>query len=168
LKDNFKKDDVVVVIFVDHGTRYLGKMFNPEWMLKMGYIDKKGLTAKDLISSNQKGELISVQSDATVASALQMMMEKDFSQMPVTDGGRIVGSINENNLYNAIVKNPDVKNEKVSDVMKPAFPFVDISAPLDALSVMITAENPALLVRDFKVDKTYIITRHDVMNALTK
>jgi predicted transcriptional regulator len=52
--------------------------------------------------------------------------------------------------------------------MSAAFPFVDISAPIDSLSAMLTADNPALLVRDFKVDKTYIITRHDVMNALTK
>ncbi|MBC8173492.1 MAG: CBS domain-containing protein [Chitinophagales bacterium] len=168
LKNNFTKDDVVVVIFVDHGTRYLGKMFNPDWMMKMGYFDKSGLTAKDLISANQKGELISIDINETVANALHIMLQKDFSQLPVSDGGRIVGSINENILYNAVVKNPEIKNEKIRVVMKQAFPFVDISAPLDSLSAMITSENPALLVRDFKVDKTYIITRHDMMNALMK
>jgi cystathionine beta-synthase len=39
LKDNFKKDDVVVVLFHDHGSRYVGKMFNDDWMKKMGYLD---------------------------------------------------------------------------------------------------------------------------------
>jgi cystathionine beta-synthase len=39
LKDKFTKDDVVVVLFHDHGTRYIGKMFNDEWMEKMGYLD---------------------------------------------------------------------------------------------------------------------------------
>jgi cystathionine beta-synthase len=168
LKDKFTKDDVVVVIFVDHGTRYLGKMFNPDWMMKMGYIDKTGLTAKDLISSNQKGALISVDTHTTVAQALHIMMQNDFSQMPVTDGGRIVGAINESVLYQQIVAHPDIKNKHVGEVMSAAFPFVDISAPIDSLSAMLTSDNPALLVRDFKVDKTYIITRHDVMNALTK
>jgi predicted transcriptional regulator len=52
--------------------------------------------------------------------------------------------------------------------MQPAFPFVDISAPIDSLSAMITDTNPAVLVRDFKLDKTYIITRYDIINALTK
>lgn len=37
LKDQLTKDDVVVIIFHDHGSRYIGKMFNPEWMRKMGY-----------------------------------------------------------------------------------------------------------------------------------
>jgi cystathionine beta-synthase len=61
-----------------------------------------------------------------------------------------------------------MKQKKVGDVMTAAFPFVDVSAPVDALSAMLTPENPALLVRDFKVDKTYIITRYDVMHALMK
>lgn len=39
LRDKFKKDDVVVVLFHDHGSRYVGKMFNDEWMRKMGFID---------------------------------------------------------------------------------------------------------------------------------
>jgi cystathionine beta-synthase len=38
LKDNFKKEDVVVVLFHDHGSRYVGKMYNDEWMKKMGYL----------------------------------------------------------------------------------------------------------------------------------
>lgn len=168
LKDHFKKDDVVVVIFVDHGTRYLGKMFNPEWMIKMGYFDKSGLTAKDLISSNQKGELITVDINRTIAQAIQIMTQNDFSQLPVTDQKRIVGSISESLLYNTIVKNPEIKSKAVGEIMRPAFPFADISTPVDSLSKMINADNPALLVRDFKIDKTYIITRHDVMQALTR
>jgi cystathionine beta-synthase len=39
LKHHFKKDDVVVVLFHDHGSRYVGKMFNPDWMKKMGYTE---------------------------------------------------------------------------------------------------------------------------------
>jgi cystathionine beta-synthase len=39
LKEHFKKDDVVVVLFHDHGSRYVGKMFNDDWMKKMGYIE---------------------------------------------------------------------------------------------------------------------------------
>jgi cystathionine beta-synthase len=39
LKQHFKKEDVVVVLFHDHGSRYVGKMFNDDWMREMGYID---------------------------------------------------------------------------------------------------------------------------------
>ncbi len=168
MKDMFKKGDVVVVIFHDHGTRYLGKMFNDEWMMEKGYFDKKGLTAKDLVNSNAKGELITIDSSDTIANAAQLMSKTDISQIPVTDDKRIVGSLNENLLFAKVVANPEIKNQKVSTIMQPAFPFVDITAPIDSLSTMINAENPAVLVRDFKLDKTYIITRYDIINALMK
>lgn len=168
LKDNFKEGDVVVVIFHDHGTRYLGKMFNDEWMREKGFIDKKGLTARDLVSSQKKHKLISLDVKDTIESAVKVMSTNDFSQMPVADDKRIVGSLSESYLYAQIVKDPEIKKQPVKNIMQPAFPFVDISAPIDSLSQMITPDNPAVLVRDFKTDETFIITRYDVINALTK
>ena len=168
LKDELKEGDVVVVIFHDHGTRYLGKMFNDEWMMEKGFFDKKGLVAKDLVNNSTNGKLITVQSSDTIGEAVKVMSKMDISQIPVTNGGRIVGSLNESILYSKVVANPDIKGQKVESIMQPAFPFVDISAPIDSLSAMITDTNPAVLVKDFKLDKTYIITRYDIINALTK
>lgn len=165
LLPNFKEDDVVVVIFHDHGTRYLGKMFNDDWMREKGYLDRKGLTAINLVSS-QKGEIISVEISATVEQAVKLMSKNDFSQIPVTHDKRIVGSLNETHIYSQLVKHPELRSQTVEKVMQSAFPFVDISTPVEDLAGMITPENPAVLVRDFKTDKTYIITRHDVMTAL--
>jgi cystathionine beta-synthase len=90
----------------------------------------------------------------------------DISQIPVTTDKRIVGSINESHLFNKVTKNPEVLHQPVETIMQPAFPFADISTPLDSLSGMITNENPAVLVKDFKTDQTYIITRFDIINAL--
>ena len=168
MKDRFKKGDVVVVIFHDHGTRYLGKMFNDDWMREKGFFDKKGLTAKDLVSSHKKRKLISLEANESIEKAVKTMSENDFSQLPVTNAGRMVGSLSERHLYNQVVKNPEIIKEPVSAIMQPAFPFVDISAPLDSLSQMITGDNIAVLVRDFKTDETFIVTRYDIINALTK
>lgn len=168
LKDELKEGDVAVVIFHDHGTRYLGKMFNDEWMMEKGFFDKKGLEAKDLVNNNTNGKLITVESNDKIENAVKLMTKMDISQIPVTSGGRIVGSLNESLLYSKIVANPEIKNQAIETIMQPAFPFVDISAPIDSLSAMITDQNPAVLVRDFKLDKTYIITRSDIVNALTK
>lgn len=167
LKDKFKEGDLVVVIFHDHGTRYLGKMFNDEWMREKGYFDKSGLLAKDLVAS-QKGELTALESTDTIDAAVKLMSKMDYSQIAVTTAKRIVGSLNETDVYKAIVNNPDIKSQAISTIMQPAFPFVDISTPIDSLSAMLTAEHNAVLVRDFKIDKTYIITRSDVLNALTR
>ena len=168
LKDELKEGDVVVVIFHDHGTRYLGKMFNDEWMMEKGFFDKKGLVAKDLVNNSTNGKLITVEALDTIGEAVKVMSKMDISQIPVTNGGRIVGSLNESVLYSKVVANPEIKGQKVESIMQGAFPFVDISAPIDSLSAMITDTNPAVLVKDFKLDKTYIITRYDIINALTK
>ena len=168
LKNELKETDVVVVIFHDHGTRYLGKMFNEEWMREKGFFDKKGLVAKDLVNEHTNAKLITVDANDTVESAVKLMSKMDISQIPVTNDKRIVGSLNESLLFAKVIANPDIKNHKIETIMQPAFPFVDISAPLESLSGMITDNNPAVLVRDFKLDKTYIITRYDIINALTK
>jgi cystathionine beta-synthase len=166
MKDMFGPDDVVVVIFHDHGTRYLGKMFNDDWMLEKGFLDRKGLTARDVVSANKQSQLHGVELNSTVESAARLMRDKDFSQLPVTDGGRIVGSLNEQAVFECITKNPEGRTGTVSTIMKHAFPFADITTPVESLSEMITPENPAVLVRDFKTDQTYIITRHDIIKAL--
>jgi cystathionine beta-synthase len=166
LKDSLTADDVVVVIFHDHGTRYLGKMFNDDWMRSKGFFDKKGLTAKDLVNINTGGELVTIDAADTVEKALTLMNSLDISQIPVTSDKRIIGSINENKLFEAIISNAEIKHKSVSEFMEAAFPFADISTPVDALSKMLTQANTAVLVRDFKTDKTFIITKHDILKAL--
>lgn len=166
LKHHFKENDVVVVIFHDHGSRYLGKMFNPEWMLEKGFIDPKGMTAKDLVASSKFQTLLTIEANETVATAIKLMQANDYSQIPVTKDKRIVGSISDSHIYNLMIKNPNIKLQTVESIMQPAFPFVDISTPIESLSKMITNENPAVLVKDFKVDKTFIITKHDIIKAM--
>src|SRR5436309_347326 len=166
LKDHFKAGDIIVVIFHDHGSRYLGKMYNDEWMRQMGFIEKHGLAARDLVSMRLSGELCSLESEEPVEHAVRLMSEHDFSQISVTRDNRLVGSLNETQLYNALVRDADVKSQPVESIMQPAFPFVDVSTPIDLLSTMITPQNPAVLVRDFKTDKTFIITRSDLIRVL--
>jgi len=64
------------------------------------------------------------------------------------------------------VRDPDLKKKPVEAIMQPAFPFVDVSTPVELLSTMISLTNPAVLVRDFKTDKTFIITRSDIIRVL--
>jgi cystathionine beta-synthase len=166
LKDRFTKEDVVVVIFHDHGTRYLGKMFNDEWMREKGFLEKSGMTARDLVASGVSGELFAVEASRPVEEAVRVMSDHDFSQISITRDGRVIGSLNETHLYEQFLKDPDIKTQPVESIMQPAFPFADISTPVDLLSTMITPANPAVLVRDFKTDKTFIITRSDVIRVL--
>jgi len=166
LKDHFTKDDLVVVIFHDHGSRYLGKMYNDEWMREKGFLEKSGMTARDLVASGVPGELLAIEGTEPVELAVKLMGEHDFSQISITSDKRLIGSLNETHLYSQLVSDPAIKAQPVETIMQPAFPFVDISTPVELLATMITPANPAVLVRDFKTDKTFIITRSDVIRVL--
>jgi cystathionine beta-synthase len=166
LRDRFTKDDVVVVIFHDHGSRYLAKMYNDEWMRAKGFLEISGLTARDLVALGVSGELHAVEASRPVEDAIRVMSDHDYSQISVTRDCRVVGSLNESHLYNEVVRRPEIRREPVGTIMQPAFPFADISTPVQLLSTMITPENPAVLVRDFKTEKTFIITRSDVIRVL--
>ena len=166
LREHFTRDDVVVVVFHDHGSRYLAKMYNDEWMRSKGFLEVTGMTARDLVALGVSGELFAVEAARPVEDAVRLMSDHDFSQISVTRDGRVIGSLNESHLYNEFVRDQEVKHKPVEEIMQPAFPFVDISTPVELLSTMITPENPAVLVRDFKTDKTFIITRSDVIRVL--
>jgi cystathionine beta-synthase len=166
LREHFTAEDVVVVIFHDHGSRYLGKMFNDDWMREKGFLEKSGMTARDLVASGMSGELLALESCEPVETAVKLMGAHDFSQISITREKRLVGSLNETHLYARLVADPDVTKRPVETIMQPAFPFVDISTPVDLVATMLTPESPAVLVRDFKTEKTFIITRSDVIRLL--
>ncbi len=166
LKDRFRPGEGVVVIFHDHGTRYLGKMFNPDWMRAMGYETVGGPTARDLVKNKSVSDLVSVEVNDTVEQALHRMADNNFSQITVKQDERIVGSLSETHAYACMIHKPAIRQDAVSKIMQKAFRFIDIETPVTLLASMITPENPALLVRDFPAGKTYILTGSDVLTAI--
>jgi cystathionine beta-synthase len=166
LKDRFKTGETVVVIFHDHGSRYVGKMFNPEWMRAMGYEAVNGLTARDLVKNKGVTDVVGVEATDTIEQALERMSQNDYSQIPITQEQRVVGSLRESHVYACLVRDPKLRKQPVRSIMQKAFRFVDIDTPVELLAPMITAENPAVLVRDFRADKTYILTGSDVLGAI--
>jgi cystathionine beta-synthase len=166
LRDHLTPGDLVVVIFHDHGSRYLAKMYNDEWMRQKGFLETAGMTAADLVKSGLSGELCTIEASEPVSGAIRLMSQHDFSQISITHDRRLVGSLNETHLYEELVRNPEVKHQPVERIMQPAFPFVDVSTSVELLARMITPANPAVLVRDFKTDKTFIITRSDVIEVM--
>lgn len=166
MKHMFKEGDVVVVIFHDHGTRYLGKMFNDEWMRDRGFLETTKPKAIDLIHNHQEQPLLTIESDKTVGEAMVLMTKYNISQIPVTKNNEFVGALNDSYLFAQMLSNDNLKNEKIEKVMQKPFPFVDMIAPLDEISKLITKENNAVLVKD-RLGVTHIITKHDLIAAIS-
>jgi cystathionine beta-synthase len=165
LKDRLKKGDLVVCIFHDHGSRYIGKIYNDQWMMERGFLDVK--TFRDIVNGRpSRQKLVTVDAGNTVAEAVALMKKYEIEHIPVTRGNGPVGAISENGLFQKVFSNPDIKNVKVESVMEPAFPVVDFSTPLEKLSTLINRENGAVLSKD-EAGNYHIVTKYDVINALS-
>ncbi|OYU94160.1 MAG: cystathionine beta-synthase [Bacteroidetes bacterium B1(2017)] len=167
MRHMFKPSDVVVVIFHDHGTRYLGKMFNEDWMRDRGFLMNDQTRAINLIESHKHLKLVTASEDQTVESALKMMRKYFISQLPVTNAeGKYTGSLNDASLFNLLLEDQGIKAKKVKEVMSAPFPFVQPDAAMEEVSRMITKDNAAVMVKDLMGD-VHIITRQDVIEAIS-
>lgn len=167
MRHMFKPEDVVVVIFHDHGTRYLGKMFNEDWMRDRGFLMNEQTRAIDLIESHKHLKLVTAHEDQTVESALKLMRKFYISQLPVVNAkGDFTGSLNDAILFSSLLENHDIKARKVSEVMSAPFPFVKPDATMEEVSRMITKDNAAVMVKDLMGD-VHIITRQDVIESIS-
>jgi cystathionine beta-synthase len=166
MKSMFKKDDVVVVIFHDHGTRYLGKMFNDDWMRDRGFLINDSPKAIDLIEGHKHLKLVTAKADDEVSQVITMMRKFDVSQIPVIDTkGNFVGSVNDTHLYSTLIEHPDLKAKQVKELMQAPFPFVHQDASIEEVSKLITKENHAVLMKTL-IGDVHIITKQDVIDAL--
>lgn len=167
-KENLKSGDQMVIILPDHGTRYLGKVYNDEWMRNHGFLENRTYsTARDIIAQrNGSYTLVSTQKSDSVREAIGLMNKTSVSQIPVLENGEVVGSLTDNKLLARIIENPTLKDAHVSDVMEDSMKFVALDSTLDVLSSMVEKEK-AVLVRD-ATNQVHIITKHDILEAFTK
>lgn len=165
LKDQLKPDDVVVCIFHDHGSRYVAKIYNDQWMMERGFLDVK--TFKDIVNARVPQKLITVLPTQTVAEAIHVMTEHDISNLPVTDGEKMTGSLSESGLFNKVMENAEIKNQPVASVMESAYPVVPFNLSVEKISNLISKQNGAVLSKDDLGDY-HIITKYDLIQTLAK
>jgi cystathionine beta-synthase len=166
MKDRFKKGDVVVVIFHDHGTRYLGKMYNDEWMRDRGFLQDEKKIARDLVAGHLDKPLVMIGSGELVSHAAEKMKKFGISQIPVVKDDAIVGFVDETRLYQSMVEDPNNITSKIETVMGPALPIVQETESIAALSKLISRDVPAVLVK-LSTGKYHIITKHDIIQSLS-
>ncbi|NII81942.1 pyridoxal-phosphate dependent enzyme [Pedobacter riviphilus] len=166
LKDKLKPEDVVVVIFHDHGSRYMGKMYNEDWLRERGFLQDEKLTAKSILAKKESTEIVTLDAQKSVLEAINTIKSMNISQIPVTQQGMIVGKIAESDILSALLENPGLKSAPISEIMTATFPFVDLNTSIDKISSLINKENSAVLVED-ETGKIEIITQYDIINAIS-
>ena len=165
LKKHFTKDDVVVVLFHDHGSRYVGKMFNDDWMRDRGFFDEEIYTASDLIKEHKNKSLVTVKTEELVSHAIERMRHYKISQIPVMDHDGFVGSVDESALFRTFLENKEMGDTPIKEIMDAPFPVVQHDTSLDTISSLFKKGNAALVVA-LKNGKYDIITKYDVISHI--
>ncbi|GAC1425896.1 MAG: pyridoxal-phosphate dependent enzyme [Flavisolibacter sp.] len=164
LSGKLKKGDVVVCILHDHGSRYVAKIYNDQWMAERGFFEVK--TFRDVVNTRDKKKLITVEATQSVADAVVLMKKYDIEHIPVVrNTGAIIGSISENGLFQKLFTNPEIKTEKTENVIEKPFPVVLFDTPVEKLGTLINKENGAVMAKD-ESGNYHIVTKYDVLQAL--
>ncbi len=165
LKEHFKPNDVVVVLFHDHGSRYVGKMFNDDWMRDRGFLEEKVTVALDLIKNRINEPLVTAKTEELVSHAIDRMRQYDISQIPVEDSEGFVGSVDESDLFKLYFEDKKIADKPIKEVMRNALPIVKKDTSIDIISKLINKDNKAVLV-DLDNGKYQIITKYDVISVI--
>src|SRR3954464_9630242 len=134
LKSKLKKGDLVVAILHDHGSRYVNKIYNDQWMAERGFFDVK--TFKDVVNARGKKPLITIEPTQSVAEAVDLMKEYDIEHIPVVKENELIGSVSEGGLFQRVFNNPEIRTEKIEKVMDKLFPVVSLETPIEKLGTL--------------------------------
>src|SRR5574343_81005 len=165
LKEHFGPNDVVVVLFHDSGSRYVGKMFNDDWMRERGFLDEEITKAEDVIKDHLDKPLVTVRTEELVSHAIDRMRKYKISQIPVVDVNGFVGSVDESDLFQSFITDKNTAERPIREVMGKPFPIVKIGTPVEDVSKLITKDNQAVLV-DLGNGKHHIITKYDIIGSI--
>lgn len=165
LKASLTKDDVVVVIFHDHGSRYIGKLFNDDWMRERGFLQNE-LSLNDLIYTKADKNFYFIHPDEKIREVLRLMKQHDISQLPVLEENKVLGTVFENNLLNFILANPLENSDKTAkEIMSEPMSFVPANTSIKMLNKYFTEKSGGIITKD-DADKYHVITKFDLIRAL--
>jgi len=163
LKDELSEDDLAVVLFHDHGSRYIGKVYNDDWMRERGFLPQDSDTAADLVRKHLDHPLITVGVGEPVSNAIQLMRKFSISQIPVHNEGEMAGVLNDSRILREM--NAENLHSPCSELMDPPLPVVKGQASKEEVAQLLKKDHAAVLV-DLGGGTHHILTRHDLISAL--
>lgn len=158
----------VVTFVCDSGNKYLSKMFNDYWMLDQGFLKRETYgDLRDLISRHHKeGATVTIKPDDTVAMAYQKMKLYDISQLPVLEGTKIVGFIDESDVLLSVYGKEQNFQAPVSSAMTKKVETLPHNGKIESLMSIFDKGNTAVIVDGDRF--LGLITRIDLLNHLRR
>lgn len=158
----------VVTLICDSGNKYLSKMFNDFWMADQGFVERaRHGDLRDLVTRrHDEGAAVTVGPDDTLNTAYARMKLYDVSQLPVLEGERVVGILDESDVLLAVFSDHSRFVEPVKSAMTPRIETIAAHAPLAELVAVFDKGHVAIVVESGRF--IGLITRIDLINHLRR
>ncbi len=155
----------VVIILPDSGSRYLSKVFSDDWMREHGFLEKEAGLVADLLAAKDGAVITAAPSDS-VREVVARMKSYDISQLPVLDGGRLVGLVSEVALLTYLLESDHAPDDAIGPLIEPAPPVVTPDVPVAELAEMFATANAVVVISQGVV--VGIVTKIDVIDHLAR
>jgi cystathionine beta-synthase len=156
---------LVVALGCDTGRNYLSKFFDDRWLAenKLTFAEPTAHSVGDLLKKRGERKLVTISPDSTAEQAIQLLEATGISQLPVIDGGRPVGSVQEVSLARILHDGKDPSQVTISELMARPLPVVDVHTHLDeAYRLLLAGYTGVLATQEGKV--VGIVTRIDLIH----
>lgn len=167
LAQNCAADQLLVALFPDTGLYYLSKFYSDEWMKENRFLDMSKALVHHVLEAKGRGlpGLLSVAPETKAREALQIMEERNVSQLPVIEEQRCVGSLEESTLLGQVLETSALLEQPVRGVMESSFPIVHHDDTLEHAKYLLARRYPAILVQEHG-KFVGIITKYDLINFI--
>jgi cystathionine beta-synthase len=158
----------VVTFVCDSGNKYLSKMYNDFWMFDQGLLERprQGNLVDLIVRRYQEGSTVTVSPTDTLIHAYRRMKLYDVSQLPVMEGDRIAGILDESDLLVHVGDDPGKLNGTVAGAMVRNVETIAPDAPLSELLPVFQRDHVAVVADHGRF--IGLITRIDFLNHLRK
>ncbi|GAB4271218.1 MAG: cystathionine beta-synthase [Candidatus Promineifilaceae bacterium] len=168
---NLTKDDVVVVLLPDSGSRYLSKVFDDDWMRENGFLERSWVEyrASDIQNTKQVSEVITAKPTDLMRDVVARLKANNVSQLPVVDeNGRLVGIVTEIDLLNHMLLTDHQhhnSDETIANIINRNVPVVRPNTPLETLMALFSSQSAVVIATEGKVQG--ILTKIDILDFLS-
>jgi cystathionine beta-synthase len=156
----------VVTFVCDSGNKYLSKMYNDFWMLDNGHISRpKTGDLRDLVTRKYAvQQIVTLPATETLSAAYGKMKLYDISQLPVMEGEKVVGLVDEEDLLIQVFKNQGSFDGNIADIMTTDPITIDSQEPIERLLQVFKGGMTVLITHNGKFEG--LVTKIDLLNHL--
>jgi cystathionine beta-synthase len=156
----------ILVVLADGGHKYLSKIFNDDWMRENGFLDDApGLgTVRDVLSGRDKRPLVTAEPRATLREVIGRLKSLGISQLPVVEGGRLLGIVAEVDLLRGLVSGAMTPETPIGDLVESDYVTVTPNTKVELLQSILAEAKIAIVEEGDEV--VGVVTKIDVIDFL--